>query len=288
MKICLDAGHSLVTAGKRTPNGIHEWTLNNAVCNFIAEYLKPYGVEIFRTDDTTGNTDLSLPERVNRCNSFNPRVFISIHHNAFRGIFENVTGIEVFSHTQGTAEDRKLAGIIAPKLSANTGLFNRGAKTKYLGVLNCKATAVLCEGGFMDGIVDNAIICSEKGQKAYAKAVGDSLIECFGLVKTPIFIPTVKPTVKPIEKTRYNIGKYITLESMRVRTGAGTKFRHKFKWQLTPDGQKNCIFGIYGTYKAGTDFYASEIINNGYSVWAKTPSGFICIKDKNNIYCKKI
>ena len=244
MKICLDAGHSLVTAGKRTPNGIKEWTLNNAVCNFITEYLKPYGVEIFRTDDTTGNKDISLSERVKRCNNFNPRVFVSIHHNAFRGVFENVTGVEVFTHTKGTIEDRKLANIIAPKLSASTGLVNRGVKTAYLGVLNCKATAVLCEGGFMDGIKDNAVICSEKGQKAYAKAVGDSLIQCFGLVKTPVFIPT-KPVVKPVT-TALKVGDKIKIIGKKYVTGQNIPLW--VKWNkysiLQIKGDKALIGGI--------------------------------------------
>jgi hypothetical protein len=39
-KLMLDAGHYFDTAGKRTPDGIREWTLNDAVCRYIAENLK--------------------------------------------------------------------------------------------------------------------------------------------------------------------------------------------------------------------------------------------------------
>jgi N-acetylmuramoyl-L-alanine amidase len=258
MKICLDAGHGLNTPGKRTPNGTREWTLNNAVCKFITENLKEYGVEIFRTDDTTGNTDITLANRVKKCNEVAPSVFISIHHNAFTGSFSNVTGIEVLTHTKGTAEDRKLANIIAPKLSANTGLVNRGVKAMVLGVLNCKATAVLCEGGFMDGIKDNAIICSEKGQKAYASAITESLVQYLGLNKIPVYVPT-KPVEKPVSKYWY--ARYITKNRMNVRK--------------TPS-----IFGkVVEVYPAGTVFDIHEEVKG----WGHSPSGFIYLP-----YCKKI
>ena len=184
-KIVLDAGHGYNTAGKRTPNGIREWSLNNAVCNYIAEYLKEYDVIITRTDDTTGKTDISLSRRVERINSINPDIFISIHHNAYNGKWGTHGGIEVYSHTQGTATDKKLANIIAPLLAKETGLKNRGPKTMQLAILGCKTSipAVLCEGGFMDSTVDNPIITSEKGQRAYAKAVVNGIVEFLKLNK---------------------------------------------------------------------------------------------------------
>ena len=38
-KIALDAGHGLKTAGKQTPDGIKEWTLNDSVCDYITAIL---------------------------------------------------------------------------------------------------------------------------------------------------------------------------------------------------------------------------------------------------------
>ncbi len=180
--LVLDAGHGLTTAGKQTMNGkygiIKEWELNNKVLNFVTEYLRDYAITIYRTDDPTGATDIALSERVKRCNSYAPILFISIHHNAGGG-----TGIEVFWHSKGTAEDKKIASIVAPKLAAATGMRNRGVKQKELGVLTCKATAILVEGGFMDTQSDYEYICSEAGQRAYAKAVADSVIEYLNLTK---------------------------------------------------------------------------------------------------------
>ena len=183
-KLVLAAGHYLGTPGKRTPDGVKEWILNNAVCNYIAEYLKGYDAEIYRVDDITGKTAITLAERVKLVNKIKPHLFIAIHHNGLKGKWGKHTGIEVFSHTNGSAEDKKVAKLLAPKI-AETGLRNRGAKVKALEVLTCNANipAVLCEGGFMDSTIDNPVITSEKGQRAYAKAVADGVIEYLELEK---------------------------------------------------------------------------------------------------------
>ena len=180
--LVLDAGHGLTTAGKQTMNGkygiIKEWELNNKVLLYIMEYLKDYAITIYRTDDPTGKTDIALLERVKRCNAYGPVLFISIHHNAGGG-----TGIEVYWHTKGTQEDKKIAEIVAPKLAAETGLRNRGVKQEEWAVLTCKATAILVEGGFMDTTSDYEYMCTEKGQRAYAKAIADSVIQYLSLEK---------------------------------------------------------------------------------------------------------
>jgi N-acetylmuramoyl-L-alanine amidase len=183
MKIVLDAGHGYNTAGKRTPNGVNEWSLNNKVCKLITTKLKEYGVDIIRTDDTTGNTDISLLNRAKKCNEVKPALMISIHHNAFKGKWGNHTGTEVLMHTFGTKQDKELASILAPLLSSKCRLVNRGVKKALLGVLSCKCTAVLCEGGFMDSNIDNSVICSLEGQNSYANAVTEAVVKYLGLKK---------------------------------------------------------------------------------------------------------
>lgn len=194
-KIVLDAGHSLNTPGKRTPNGIHEWELNNKVCIYIDQYLKEYkDVEIRRTDDVSGQKDILLENRVKDINAYNPDIAISIHHNALNGQWGNQTGIEVYHHPQGSNEDKKIANIVAPKLSQYMGLSNRGVKNANFYILNVKSSIpiVLCEGGFMDGYIDYKVITSAKGQQAYAKAVTETIVEYLGLEK--------KESEKPIEQ----------------------------------------------------------------------------------------
>lgn len=87
-------------------------------------------------------------------------------------------------------------------------------------------------------------------------------------------------------------GNYKTLGSMNVRTGAGTNYPVKKVSQLTADGKKNATStnpNADAVYKTGTVFTAYEIINNNYGTWAKTPSGYVCIKGASGrVYCSKI
>lgn len=280
--LVLDAGHGLNTSGKQTMNGskgvIKEWTLNNNVCNKIQAILKDYDVTIYRTDDTTGKTDISLSERVKRCNNYNPHLFVSIHHNAGGGV-----GTEVYWHTKGTAEDKKVASILAPKLASKCGMRNRGVKQASFAVLGCKPTAILVEGGFMDTVADYEIITSDKGQQAYAEAVAESIIEYLGLKKV-VATTTQSPQWKKNDKGwwyEYADGSYPTSKWLKIDNEwyyfGGDGYAYCNKWVQT-DGVwywlngdckmvKDCVLLINGKYyafdKDGKMKTEVEVSNNG-------------------------
>lgn len=263
--LVLDAGHGLNTSGKQTMNGskgvIKEWTLNSNVCNKIQAILKDYDVTIHRTDDTTGKTDISLSERVKRCNNYNPHLFVSIHHNAGGGV-----GTEVYWHTKGTAEDKKVASILAPKLASKCGMRNRGVKQASFAVLGCKPTAILVEGGFMDTVADYEIITSDKGQQVYAEAVAESIIEYLGLKKV-VATTTQTPQWKKNDKGwwyEYADGSYPTSKWLKIDNEwyyfGADGYAYCDKWVQT-DGVwywlngdckmvKNCVLLINGKYYA--------------------------------------
>ena len=212
--------------------------MNNNVCNKIADILKDYDVTIYRTDDTTGKTDTALTTRVSKCNGYNPDLFVSIHHNAGGG-----TGVEVYWHSQGTSEDKKIASIVAPKLSAQTGMKNRGVKQAAFTVLTCKATAILVEGGFMDTQSDYEYICSETGQRAYAKAVADSVIEYLSLKKT-----TTTSTATPSTSTGFKVGDKVKVKTTATNYATGqsiANFVKEAEYEVTKvDGNKLLLANI--------------------------------------------
>ena len=185
MKIAIDAGHGYNTAGKRTPDGIREWTLNDKVADYLAEYLKGYA-ETFRVDDTTGKKDIALSTRRNNAVNKGAKLLISIHHNANTGKWNSATGVEVYRHTlYAHKQAKELTSKLASAISKATGLKNRGAKKAMFTVISTsKIPCVLCEGGFMDGKNDSQYIRTEKGQRAYAKAVADTIIAYYGLKKS--------------------------------------------------------------------------------------------------------
>lgn len=184
--VALDAGHGLKTSGKQTPDGIKEWTLNDRVCDKITAMLtKDYDVVVIRTDHNEGNVDESLASRLKEyMNADNVAVFVSIHHNAYNGKWNNSTGVEVFTDKNPTQDDIRLASCIYHRLVEYTGLKGRGIKKENWYVINQnKIPAVLVEGGFMDSNIDYKVITSEKGQDGYARAVTEGLAEFLGLQK---------------------------------------------------------------------------------------------------------
>lgn len=85
---------------------------------------------------------------------------------------------------------------------------------------------------------------------------------------------------------------YKTLYPMNVRYGAGTHFPRKLVKDLTEDGKKNATSENpcdYAVYEEGTLFTCYEEFKaKDGSIWAITPSGYVCIKDLDNIYCERV
>lgn len=182
--IALDAGHGMKTAGKRTPNGDHEWELNDKVRDYVVDYLKGYNCEFIFPDGNEGNTDESLSSRRNKYVNAKVDAAVSIHHNANTGRWNNATGVETYTDKNYTSADDKLAKCVQKRLAKYTGLKDRGVKRANWSVIyQNKVAAILTEGGFMDGVNDYKIIMSTDGQKAYARAVAEGLIEFLGLKK---------------------------------------------------------------------------------------------------------
>lgn len=183
--IALDAGHGMKTAGKRTPNGDHEWELNDKVRDYVVEYLKDYNCEFIFPDGNEGNTDESLSSRKSKYVKAKVDAAVSIHHNANTGRWNNATGVETYTDKNYTSADDKLAKCIQKRLTKYTGLKDRGVKrANWTVIYQNTVPAVLTEGGFMDGVNDYKVIISAEGQKAYAKAIAEGLIEFLNLKKT--------------------------------------------------------------------------------------------------------
>lgn len=200
-KIALDPGHGLNTAGKQTPDGIKEWTLNDKVRDKIVAKLKNYDVEIINVDNNEGKVDESLSARVNAYLKAKVDAVVSLHHNAFTGKWNGATGIEVWVDRNATDADLALAKLIHDKMVKYTGLKGRGVKKENFTVINQNSIpAVLVEGGFMDGTDDYKVITSSKGQDAYAKAVAEGLIEFLSLKKKKTTTTSTKKSVEEIAK----------------------------------------------------------------------------------------
>lgn len=263
--VALDAGHGLYTAGKQTPDGIKEWTLNDKVRDKVVVFLKDYDVEFVFPDNDEGTKDESLTSRRTMYVNKKADAAVSIHHNAFKGTWGTATGVEVYTDKNATAEDTKLAKAIYSRLPKYTGLKGRGIKKANWSVINQNSVpAVLTEGGFMDTKSDYAVITSAAGQTAYAKAVAEGLIEFLGLEKK-----TATPAVL-----------------YRVQTGAfrNREYAVTFFNKVKSAGFDPCMVLIKGLYKVQVGAYqkkanatatAKKLQAAGFATCITTESGVV-------------
>lgn len=186
LKIALNAGHCLNTAGKRCmksidPNETREWYLNDRICDKVEKLLEEYeGYELRRMDDTTGKQDVSLSMRTNTANNWGADIYISVHHNAgAKGT--NAGGIVAYTYTKVGASTVAWQKALYNALIDSTGLKgNRSTPLAAANLHECRETkmpAVLLELGFMDSKIDTPIILTEDYATKCACAIVNVLVE---------------------------------------------------------------------------------------------------------------
>lgn len=238
LKIGLDAGHGMNTPGKRTPDGVREWYLNNQVAVAVENELETYqNVEVHRLDDRTGKRDVPLKNRTNYANAKKLDFVLSIHQNAFQSKWGNHGGSEVFISKNTSSSNKQLAQKVLNGILKVYKLRNRGIKNTNLHMTRqTKMAAILIECGFMDSLTDKVILDSKK-QKELGIELATIIAKHYGLKK------------KIIAKTQ---GKYkITTQALNYRAGASTSTK------------------INGTVKRNEVYTITEVKNG----WGKLKSG---------------
>lgn len=93
-------------------------------------------------------------------------------------------------------------------------------------------------------------------------------------------------------KLLYTVGSYKCLYPLNIRTGAGTNYRIKKVKEIPEKSRKYLTESkllANATYKKDTIYTASKILKaKDGSIWAKTPSGYVCIASGKKQYSKKI
>jgi N-acetylmuramoyl-L-alanine amidase len=216
-KLALNAGHALTTSGKEFLASLDtkvtkEWWVNNRLCNYIAQELQGYDVEILRTDDTTGKLDIPLIERTNRANTWGSNLLLDIHHNAgAKGT--SAGGITIHIHTYAKEPIVSYQKKLYDLLIKHTGLKgNRASPIVRDNFHMLRETlnrqAITIEHGFMDSSTDVPIILSDDFARKAAKAHAEFLITTFGLKRGDNMNVGDKVTIKATATT-YTTGEVI-------------------------------------------------------------------------------
>ena len=182
-KIILDAGHGINTPGKRSPDGrFREYKFNRIIVNAVAEHLRlrGYDVEILTPEET----DVPLPERVDRANRMSCQIgqpiqsviIVSIHANAAGNGSQWMKARGWCAYTcKGHTLSDELANCLYK--AARKYLPGQRIRTDYTDgdpdfeaqfylLRNTYAAAVLTENLFYDNPDDLAFLESVEGQKA--------------------------------------------------------------------------------------------------------------------------
>jgi N-acetylmuramoyl-L-alanine amidase len=210
-KIALDAGHGMHTAGKRCMKSIdknetREWWMNDRICDKIEKKLGAHdGYALIRVDDTTGNTDVSLGDRVRKANHWGADFYLSVHHNAGVGGGSG-GGIVSIVYTKASETSNNYSKIIYDELIKETGLKgNRSTPLAKQNLYVCRETnmpSVLVECGFMDSTTDVPIIITEE----FAERCAD------GFVNALVKIGNLKPLINIQNPEKTEIKEDLSME----------------------------------------------------------------------------
>lgn len=182
MLIAIDNGHGYNTAGKRTPTMpdgkvIREWEFNYATAKKLGELLKLNGFDVTYVSDTKDDTPLKT--RTDRANAAKADLFVSIHYNAFKGVWGSHGGIDTF-HYPNSVKGQELAKLVQEELIKETGLRDRGVKAENFQVLReTTMPAILCECGFMDNLKEAKLMLDQEYQLKCARAIAKGICRYF-------------------------------------------------------------------------------------------------------------
>lgn len=199
-KIILDAGHGIDTPGKRSPDGrFREYKFNRIIVNAVAEHLRlrGYDVEILTPEET----DVPLPERLDRANRMTCQLGLPIQKVCIISIHANAAGngskwMKARGWCAYTCKGHTLSDELANCLykAARKYLPGQRIRTDYTDgdpdfeaqfylLRNTYAAAVLTENLFYDNPDDLAFLESIEGQKAIVALHVEGIVDFLEHVK---------------------------------------------------------------------------------------------------------
>lgn len=178
LKVAIDAGHGVETAGKCSPDKTyyeHEFNLDVAKRLKINLERCGFGVVMTRSDEH----DVSLSDRCKIANDANADIFVSIHTNASGDNWSDAKGWQIHILGKG-GNAEKLAGYIETE-SKSLGLTDRGIIVANYQVLrDTTMPAVLIEHGFHTNKDEVELLKSDSFRDKCAEADAKGICDYFG------------------------------------------------------------------------------------------------------------
>ncbi len=210
-KIAIDNGHGIDTAGKRTPpfddgTVIKEWQFNYPTACFLEAEMKRCGFITLMVSPT--EKDTPLKDRTKAANDFRADIFVSIHFNAYQGIWGTHGGVSTHFYKGTKQRGDILAKHVQYELAKHTKLRDRGSKpSNFWVVRKTIMPAVLVECGFMDNYQEARLMLDPDYQRTCAEAIARGVCT---FLATP-YIPAedlVKPDPDKDKLYRVQVGAF--------------------------------------------------------------------------------
>lgn len=172
-KVVLDAGHGGSDCGAMR-NGAQEKHITLDIAKRVEKMLKQQGYGVLMT--RSGDVFVSLADRVEYSEAYQPDIFVSIHVNSSTS--DASKGVETHYYHQ---ESLPLAQTVHASLasaipnSPNRGLF----KSKFYVINHTTAPAILMEIGFISNTEERGQLLSESRKQATAKAIVEGINNYF-------------------------------------------------------------------------------------------------------------
>ena len=188
-KVCLDPGHGVETAGKRSPDGTyreHEFALDMA--KRIKPILERHGVQVAMT--RTDEHDVSIAQRYQTANAIQGLdLFVSLHSNAAGSGADwmSARGYGIYTSTGPETAQRNVAArkVIARALEAGLALWGDGIfhdENKGISVLwKTDAPAILIEHLFHDNREDVVLLKDSAFRDKLAQVDAKGILDYLGI-----------------------------------------------------------------------------------------------------------
>ncbi|MGN1033244.1 MAG: N-acetylmuramoyl-L-alanine amidase [Intestinibacter sp.] len=293
-KVSIDAGHSNITGGKRTPKlkkdlvidgkvvkkkgvSIHEFEFNILVAKSLKKALERCGVQVKIVNDETGKTDTPLSTRASRANAYGSNLHISCHYNAIGSCASFQTrchGLLVLKTKGCQSKSSKLADCVHNAIKGNySHTYGVGIDTKWSGftlaiLRQTKMPAILIEYGFMDYEEEAMKMLNPDWYVKLAEDTCKGICNYLGITYKKSSSEQKEEGVNGSIPEKKNVKDFIVrikADSLNVRKGPGTKFD-----QVIEDGKK-LVVKKGGAY---TITHTNESETWGY---LKSGAGWICI-----------
>lgn len=260
MKIAVRGGHCPRVPG--ASKFIDELTEDRKVKESVIKYLKQLGHEVFDVTppDTINSSIADLSFGVNKANTYNVDLFVSIHFNKAYDVYNGFLGSEVCVYSPFDIAQRVVNGL------AFLGFKNRGQKVRT-GLYELKHTnmkAMIIEVCFVESIADVGLY-KKLGYDTIGKTIAETI------ANKNINNSNIKPIVNNVT-TSNNIDNWIKRLQEEcnkqgfnsyptLRRGARGNITKLFQEKLVSlDYNTNGIDGIFGsaTEKAVISFQKSN------------------------------